>query len=228
MKKSVFLLVIAFAIVFSACNTGNNNSETNNSGSTEVIKIGVILPLTGDLASYGVDAKRGIELAYLSLGRDTLKYKLIFENSKGQPSEAVKVINKLIEIDGVEFIIGDVLSNTSLAMAPIANQKEVFMVCPTASSSKIVIEGMYSISIFPSEITEGMVMANYVKKNNIKSVGVLYENVPAAEGMCNSFIQGYGVFGNVLFIDKYSSQTTDFKTIITKYKNQCRLVKLNS
>ena len=52
--KKIILFFFAFALVFlSGCNQTNNNT----------IKIGAILPLTGDAAAWGIPPKNGATLA---------------------------------------------------------------------------------------------------------------------------------------------------------------------
>ena len=55
----------------------------------EVIKIGAILPPTGNLSSYGVDSRKALELAVEKLnktgGIDGRLISLIIEDSQGNP-----------------------------------------------------------------------------------------------------------------------------------------------
>jgi branched-chain amino acid transport system substrate-binding protein len=58
----------------------------------EVIKIGAILPLTGDGAVFGEECKQGILLAVKNFALDnpkSTKYEIVFEDSKGKPEEAI-------------------------------------------------------------------------------------------------------------------------------------------
>src|SRR3990172_444601 len=83
----------------------------------EVIKIGVIVPLSGEAAFLGKYIVNGIEIAredFLKSNPDK-KITLVIEDSKADPATAVNAINKLINIDKVLFIIGDATSGATLA-----------------------------------------------------------------------------------------------------------------
>jgi len=217
MKKNVVVyLLLVIAIVLNACNSGNNSSQNN----VNKIKVGIVLPLTGDLANYGVDAKNGIDYAYLKLGKDTAKYELIFEDTKAETKSAVMAINKLVEIDKVNFIIGDLLSNTCLAMAPIANENQVLMISPTASSSELRTQGKYFISIYPSEIEEGKVLAQIAEKNKFDKIGIVYEKVAAAQSMSESFTKNLKSSSTVLITEGISSDNKDFRVLIQKFRQK--------
>jgi branched-chain amino acid transport system substrate-binding protein len=74
----------------------------------KVYKIGAILPLTGNLAILGEPEKNGMSLAEEIInqqgGINGRPIKIIFEDSKGQPKEAVSIANKFINIDGIKII----------------------------------------------------------------------------------------------------------------------------
>src|SRR6266568_1649198 len=83
------------------------------------IKLGVLLPLTGEAASFGQDCQKGIQLALeeanLEKGKPITAF---FEDSKADPKTAVAAFNKLVGVNKVTAVIGDMFSSTTLAVAP--------------------------------------------------------------------------------------------------------------
>ena len=61
--KSFFAIVLSL-LLFSACNNKKKKSET--------IKIGIIVPLTGELGSYGKNIDNGAKLAIEELKKDSV------------------------------------------------------------------------------------------------------------------------------------------------------------
>lgn len=102
-------------------------SSESRSGS---IKIGAILPLTGDSAAWGEQGKYGIELAVEEInakgGINGKKLEVVYEDSQAIPKNAIISIQKLINIDKVPAVVGDIVSATTLAMAPIARNLKQF------------------------------------------------------------------------------------------------------
>jgi branched-chain amino acid transport system substrate-binding protein len=101
----------------------------------DTIKIGLNNPLTGTYAALGNNELIGAQLAVEQmnakggiLGRQV---ELLSEDStSGDAGTAVQKTRKLIERDGVNFILGNVNSALSLAMAQVTNEKGVLHVVP--------------------------------------------------------------------------------------------------
>ena len=94
-------------------------SKPSKEGSA--IEVGVILPLTGPIAMGGKRVLDGIKLAVEDFNsKNETKIELKIEDSQAQPSIGINAINKLIQIENVKFIIGDLISGVTLAIAPIA------------------------------------------------------------------------------------------------------------
>ena len=96
------------------------------------IKIGIPTILSGGAAQYGVQVKRACELFSKDvkarggvLGRPV---EFIFEDTAGDPANAVRKAQKLVEKDGVKFLTGVVLSSEALAVTKKCQEwKVVFM-----------------------------------------------------------------------------------------------------
>jgi branched-chain amino acid transport system substrate-binding protein len=101
----------------------------------ESVKIGLNNPLTGTYAALGGNELIGAQLAVEQmnakggiLGRHV---ELLSEDStSGDAGTAVQKTRKLIERDGVSFILGNVNSALTLAMAQVTNEKGVLHVVP--------------------------------------------------------------------------------------------------
>ena len=107
--------------------------------------IGSILPLTGDGASYGKEIKNGIDLAVEQEnergGVSGRKIAVRYEDSAGDPKQAVSAMQKILAQYRPQSIIGDAFSSPALAIAPIANREKIVMISPTASSPKLTPPG---------------------------------------------------------------------------------------
>ena len=208
--KLTIIIIIATAILGCKCNETRVDSDNNQ------INVGVILPLTGELSSYGIEAKKGLELGIEKLNK---KVNLIFEDSKADPKTAVNSFNKLIRINKVDFVIGDLVSNTSLAIAPIANSSKKLTVSPTASSHEINNYGLFSLSLYPSEIIEGIAVARIAMEKKAKRIAVLFQIVSSAESMANSFQKTITENSESdCLIEGIDSKIMDDRNIITKVK----------
>ncbi|MGH7121625.1 MAG: ABC transporter substrate-binding protein [Acetobacteraceae bacterium] len=106
------------------------------------IKVGVDEPMTGTYAVTGKNEINGIRLAAKEinakggiLGRPV---ELIIEDStSGDAGVAVQKAHELIDRDKVNFLIGNVNSGLTIAMAVVANQKNVLMIDPGGHANQI-------------------------------------------------------------------------------------------
>ncbi len=108
----------------------------------DVVKIGLDNPLTGAYAANGKNELAGCQLALAQinakggiLGR---KVELVVEDSTtGDAGTAVQKARKLIDGDKVSFLLGNVNSALSLAMAQVAAEKRVLHIVPGGHTDAI-------------------------------------------------------------------------------------------
>jgi branched-chain amino acid transport system substrate-binding protein len=98
----------------------------------EPIKIGIIDPFTGVYAGVAqnelIGAKFAVEQVNAKGGVLDRKIELLVEDSANDVGTGVQKARKLIERDGVQFLIGDVNSGIALAIAQVSNEKKVLHV----------------------------------------------------------------------------------------------------
>ncbi len=104
----------------------------------ELIKIGMVLPLTGARASIGEVAQQGALRALEDLvgSRRTAPsaIKLVFEDSQGDPAKGVAAYKKLV-LDGIKFVVTQ-NSNVSLAISPLVDKDKVIQLAITTTSER--------------------------------------------------------------------------------------------
>jgi len=109
------------------------------------IKIGVTQPLTGAVAASGNYVVQGAQIAETMVNESGgvlgKKIKLIVEDNKSNPKEAVATAEKLIVKDKVPVMMGAWSSTYTLAVMPKLMEYGVPMVVETSSSGKITTSG---------------------------------------------------------------------------------------
>ncbi|WP_431029926.1 substrate-binding domain-containing protein [Lysinibacillus sp. LZ02] len=157
MKKMWSLLFLClFMLVLVACSgdEGTTNSDSTSSDSDVAseegqnaaeggtVKIGVLASLTGALESYGKQTQRGFELGLDYATNGTLevegkKIEVVWEDTETKPEVAVQKATKLLEDDGVDFLVGSSSSGDTLAVLPLAEEYEKIMVVEPAVADSI-------------------------------------------------------------------------------------------
>lgn len=197
----VSFLIIVFIASFLVFNGCDKKEE-------DVIKIGAILPLSGEASSYGVACKQGMEIASKKFG-----YQIIYEDSKADPKTAVNAINKLIGSDNVKIIIGDMFSNATLAIKPIAIRNNILLITPTGASTEIPDSRNNIFSIYPSTKNEGSFLANYLIDKNI---GDNFLALTSNEDVFKEMVLG---FANKLKENNINVSSLEFEKNKNDYRN---------
>ena len=220
MKTRVFSIIIIIFIflfgIFKYLQIKESEKDKN------IFKIGVILPLTGDRASFGQNSKKGLELAVNelnSLDSSLLKINLIIEDSRGKAQIAVSAFNKLVN-DNVKIVVGPISSQEVLAIAPVAETKKTVLFSPGASSPEITKAGEYIMRNVPSDIYEASLMADFAFDTlSLKKIGVIYNNSDYGIGVENVFNNRMIERGGEVLSIGYSPEVKDFKSYLQRLKS---------
>lgn len=189
----------------------------------DVVKIGVVLPLTGDAAAYGTPLLQSIELAVKEAnaagGVSGKPIEIITEDGRCAGPEASNAIQKLVQVDRVPVVIGEACSTPTLVMAPIVNEAKVVLISPSATSPDITTQGgEYVFRTSPSDAFQGRVAAEYAYESlGSRKAAVVAESTDYAQGLSRVFIQRFGELGGAVAIDvTYNPGETSFASHVTR------------
>lgn len=145
MKKWLAVLLVAVMLLLTACGSdkktsGSSSEKDEKEGGT--IKVGVLASLSGALESYGKQTKQGFELGldYATNGKLEVagkKIEVVWEDTETKPEVAVQKATKLLEDDGVDFLVGSSSSGDTLAVLPLAEEYEKIMIVEPAVADSI-------------------------------------------------------------------------------------------
>ncbi len=103
MKKTFTIAAIIFVVIILGLYFVNKNQKNITS---QPIKIGVILPLTGPAQSAGEAGRKSVELAISNLPENIRKnIQIVYEDDQSDTKLTVTAAQKLIEVDKVKSLI---------------------------------------------------------------------------------------------------------------------------
>ncbi len=152
-------------------------SMTAFASAEETIKIGMSGPLTGGAAVYGLAVQHGAQIAIDEINAlGGQQYELLAEDDENDAEKGVNAFNTLLD-QGMQMMLGTVTTTPCIAVSAEAYSERVFMLTPSASSTK-VIEGkdnMYQVCF--TDPAQGSASAQYIVDNNLATkVGIIYNS----------------------------------------------------
>jgi len=218
-SKVIFGIVI-FAIILVIIISFFIGAGSSDEG---VIKFGFLAPLTGDVSSIGQQAKAAVEIAVDEIngagGIDGKMIKVVYEDGKCNAKEAASAGSKLINVDGVKYIIGGGCSGETLSVAPIAEQNKVLMISPTSSSASVSKAGDYIFRNYASDGDAGKILAKKIKEDGYTKVAVIWSMNDWGQGLADVFSEEYGSLGGEIVLkESFVQGSNDLRAIITKIK----------
>ena len=197
---------------------------SKQSASGDTIKIGVIGPFTGDAAVYGEPFRNVANLAVGEIngqgGINGKQIQMIYEDGKCTGQDGANAAQKLVNVDGVQIILGGFCSGETIPAIPIAAQGKVLMFSPSASSPDLTGISPYFFRDYPSDATEGKVLADAAyNMKRWRSVAIIQEQTDYATGNYKSFSQEFQSLGGKIINQSFPTVTTDFRSILTTLKS---------
>ena len=228
MKSFTFIIAIITLIAgFSACERTSQiiqpTTAQTEDGISE-ISIGLVLPLTGHLATAAEQMNHGFDLALNEINMassNNTKFKFIVEDDTSTPEGAVAAFNKLIHQDGVPVILGPATSGATQAAFPIAQENQVVAISPTSAARGLSAIGDF---VFRIPLTTDVVILRGIKTTQAKlgyqRVATMYDETDLfstdRDVALREVLAANGV--EVLTTEPFQSNDTDFSAQLTRIK----------
>jgi len=136
------------------------------------VKIGLLLPMTGQQQSTGVEITAAIRL-YMAQHGDTVagkKIQVITRDDAAVAETSKRMAQELIVNDKVNFVAGFGVTPTALAVAPLATEAKVPEIVMAAGTSVITERSPYIVRTSFTLPQSTVIMAQWALKNGIKKV----------------------------------------------------------
>ncbi|HYR02766.1 MAG TPA: ABC transporter substrate-binding protein [Syntrophobacteria bacterium] len=189
------------------------------------IKVGIVLPLTGDQAKFGEIEKQSFDLALEEInkagGVKGKKLEFLVEDDTGKPDVGRSAAEKLITKDKVVMLGGGYSSSVTAAMAGVAQQNRLPFLINTGSADDITEKRwdyVFRLNQPASEYSSGIesFLTEVVKP---QTVVILHENSMFGTSSAKAFKESCEKLGfKVLVTEGYEKGGIDFKPLLIRVK----------
>jgi ABC-type branched-subunit amino acid transport system substrate-binding protein len=169
------------------------------------LKIGALMPMTGDLQAYGETSLNGAQLAVKEinasggvLGEDIT---LLVGDAQTSPQAGVDAAQQLASIDGVHAFVGALSSGVTIPVAQSVSRVEGVPQVSPASTSPVITtldDDDFLFRTVPSDAFQGVALADVTQEAGYDSVGVVYINNDYGKGLAESFAEAFKATGGTV------------------------------
>lgn len=193
------------------------------------ITIAVAGPMTGELAAFGEQLKRGAEKAVADInakgGVNGEQLKLEIGDDQCDPKQAVQVANDLVK-KGVAFVAGHFCSGSSIPASAVYAEEGIVQITP-ASTNPAFTEDMAAkgvTTVFRTcgrDDAQGVFAGPWLAKTYTgKNVAILDDKSAYGQGLANETAKNFESSGGKIAIrDTYTAKEKDFSALISKLKD---------
>lgn len=232
-KLAVLVVLAMLVAVLSGCaqKPAAEQKPEQKPAEENVVRIGFIWPLTGDVKTFGESSKNGsllaLEEANYKAGKWTIKYEI--QDDRNDATEAVNVATKLISDFKANVIIGGLTSKCAIPISELCEQSKVVMMSNTATNPKVTYDperGGRKTYVFRAcfiDDWQGEVGAKFALQNlKAKTAAVLYDQGnDYVKGLATFFKQAFEAGGGkIVAFEAYTEKDTDFSAVLTKIKKE--------
>jgi branched-chain amino acid transport system substrate-binding protein len=188
MKFKNFLLAAAAATALTAA---------AGAAQAQDVKIGLILPMTGQQQSTGKQEAAGAKL-YLQQNGDTVagkKIELIIKDDGAVPDNTKRLAQDLIVNDKVNVLAGFGVTPAALAVAPLATEAKIPEIVTAAGTSIITEKSPYIARTSFTLAQSTVPMADWAAKNGIKKVVSMVSDYAPGHDAAKSFADEFTAKG---------------------------------
>jgi branched-chain amino acid transport system substrate-binding protein len=198
-------------------------------GAQDVIKIGLLAPLTGPAAADGLSVQNSVKLAVEKVNAEGgvlgKKVELVTYDDRADGKEAVALARKLIEQDKVVAVVGGSYSTPSRAMAPIFQEEKIPAVYAYAVHPDVTKAGNFNFRNGFLGMVEGKAAAyTAVKLLKAKRVALLISDNDFGRTLAEGFKMYIDKYAKgavtITSVQAYPMQEKDFKAYLSKIKDE--------
>jgi branched-chain amino acid transport system substrate-binding protein len=219
MKKQIWIPILVIVVIVVAGLIYVSQKQPQQTG---VIKIGWIGPQTGQSAVLGMDSFVAAQIAIDEIneagGIDGRQFELIIEDDQYNTAKSVDAYEKLVNIDGVDFILANTYGSI-FALAEKAKKDKVILIDPLDCNSELagLNDNVFCLATDSESIAE--ILSDNAEKQGFDKVGILYWNSDMFMPLIkNVFEKEFD--GEIVLSEAYVAGTKDFKTQLTKMINR--------
>ena len=202
----------------------------------DTIILGSAISFTGKYSTNGIHAKNGYDLAVkmindaggVKVGDKNYQLKVVYYDDESTPARTAQLLERLINQDGIKYMLGPYSSATTKAAAPVTEKYKIPMVEAEGASRSLFTQGYkYLFAVLSTSeqyLASSVALAAEMAEKNGKDpssvkVAMAFENDPFSLDVRAGVVEDVEKYGMQIVIDdKLPRDLSDMSATLTKVK----------
>lgn len=189
------------------------------------INIAVVGPLTGSLAAFGEQMRRGSEMAVADLNAKggVLGQKVILQTGDDacDPKQAVAVANQMVN-KRVVFVAGHFCSSASIPASDVYNEESILQISPASTNPTFTDRGLKNIfRTCGRDDQQGKIAGEYIAKHfKNANVAILHDKTAYGKGLADETKKTLNALGKKeTLYEAITAGEKDYSALVSKLKS---------
>jgi len=185
--------------------------------------IGVALPYSGPLASYGKDFRDSVILAVdeinalLARSRSAVTFEIASADTETTALGASKAVRTLYETKRVQIIVGPLTTSEVLGAKEFSDANKIVLLCPASTGLGAAIPGDFIFRVVdPPDNYQGLALAQAVSAEGYQNVVVAYRDDTFGVGIWEIFSKRFSEIGGKSIPLKFAPDQPDYSGEVSK------------
>jgi branched-chain amino acid transport system substrate-binding protein len=186
--------------------------------------VGVLLPMTGDVATYGEETWNGMRIAEKEIrAKDpSFRFRLVLNDEQSKREMVAPQTKQLIENHGAAIVVGSVASSNTMQAAVVCKEAGVPLLTPASTNDKLTQEtDKYGENVFRvcfQDSFQGTMLARFAWKTlkAKRAVSVVDKGQAYSVGLAEQFEKEFTRLGGSVATEHYTSADKDYTTLVQK------------
>ncbi|MEM3427509.1 MAG: penicillin-binding protein activator [Nitrososphaerales archaeon] len=185
--------------------------------------IGVPLPFSGPLASYGKSFADAIAMAVdeinamLQSAGSATRFEVATADTETTAAGALKAMQNLYQTKAIQVSVGPLTTSEVMGVKQFVDQNKIVVIAPASTGLAAAIPDDYIFRVVdPPDNFQGAALAQYVKSRGITNVIVAYRDDTFGQGMWNIFTKRFTALGGKTTPLKFAPDQPDYSSEVAK------------
>ena len=215
--KSAKVVLIAASIMLATTLAADAYAQV-----PEEVKIAVILPLTGELSSFGVQLNQAAELAvtdfnmYLEENGVAWRLALVSEDTETNPVRALEKVQAL-HARGIDIIVGPAGSAQLSSILPYMNDNNMIAISPSSTAPALAIPDDSAFRTVPDDFNQGRSIGALLEYEGIEAIIPIWRGEVYGDGLVRASVDDFESRGGTAYEGvRYNPESSEFSVSVAE------------